>query len=134
MKLVINLFLLTSILFAACKKNEEHNDSGQVVIRGTNRLIVSVMHHTWAVTNADLFLKNNAVEFPGTDTLLYNWKKTSDISGIAVFDNLFEGNYFLYAKGFDQVFGANVIGASPAVLNSSTLTNNEIYVTLYVTE
>ena len=46
----------------------------------------------------------------------------------------FEGNYFLYAEGFDQNIGMNVIGGSPIQLNSTTIANNELYVTLYVTE
>ncbi len=130
----LRLFLITSLLFISCKKNEELNSSGQVVVKGTNRLIVSVVHHTYSLSGIRVYLKNNAVEFPGTDTSVYDWNTLSDPSGIAVFENLFEGNYFLYAEGFDQNIGENVIGASPALLNSSTITNKEVYVTLYVTE
>ena len=134
MKLSFHLLLVLSLLFFSCRKSEDHNSDGQVIVTGKNKLIVTVMHHTWAVPNVNVFLKNNATVFPGTDTAVYDWKKPSDNSGIAVFENLFEGNYFLYAEGFDQTWGAEVMGAAPAAINSSTITNNEVYVTLYVTE
>ena len=126
--------LFRSLLFIACKKNEDHNSSGQLIVKGTNRLIVTVAHHTYNLSGIDVYLKYNTTVFPGSDTTLYDWHIASDASGIAVFDNLFEGNYFLYAKGFDPGVGAIVMGAAPAVLNSGTLTNHELYLTLYVTE
>jgi len=134
MKRTIVLFLLASLVFISCEKNEEHNGSGQVIVTGKNKLIVSVMHHTRSLSGIRVYLKYNATEYPGSDTTIYESKTTSDNSGIAVFENLFEGNYFLYGKGIDQGIGMTVIGAAPAVLNSSTITNNEVYIPLYVTE
>jgi len=134
MKLIFRFFLVATVLLVSCKKNEEHNSEGQVIVTGTNKLIVSVVHHTYSLQGIKVYLKNNTTVFPGTDTSVYDWSTTSDPSGIAVFDHLFEGNYFLYAEGFDYNIGVNVIGASPAPLNSSTISNNEVYLPLYVTE
>jgi hypothetical protein len=134
MKSIFAFLILASVLFSACKKDEMHNSSGQVVVTGTNKLIISVVHHTYSLPGIRVFLKNNTTEYPGPDTTLYDWSTTSDPTGIAVFDHLFEGNYFIYAKGFDPNIGMDVIGGSQAVLNSSTLTNKEMYLTLYVTE
>lgn len=131
---VFKFFFIVSLFFVSCKKNEEHNNAGQVIVKGTNKLIVTVAHHTYTLPDIHVYLKNNTTVFPGSDTSLYEWNTLSDPSGIAVFEDLFPGNYFLYAEGFDQGIGMNVIGASPAILNSSTLVNNELYVTLYVTE
>lgn len=132
--MVMRKFIITSLiaalLFISCNKSDDNQGS----VTGTNRIIVTVIHHTYVVPNMRIFLKNNATEYPGSDTTLYNWKTSSDASGTAIFNNLFEGNYFLYATGFDQQIGLNVIGASPVVLNSSTLSNNELYITLNVTE
>ena len=125
------LLFIGTMLFASCEKKEELNNQ---VVKGTNKLIVSVKHHTLSLQGINVYLKFNATEFPGTDTTLYDWVSISNNSGIAVFENLFEGNYFLYAKGLDTNISMQVIGASGAVLNSSTITNNEAYVTLYVTE
>ena len=133
MNFIFKLFLLAAVLLVSCGK-DDHSGGPGPILTGKNKLVVSVMHHTYAVAGVNVFLKNNATEFPGPDTSLYEWQATSDPSGIAVFENLFEGNYFLYAKGFDPFVGREVIGAAPALLNSNTLTNNEIYVTLYVTE
>lgn len=128
------LLLITGLLFLSCNKNDEHNDAGQVIVKGTNKLIVTVTHHTYNLPDIEVYLKYNTTTFPGTDTSLYDWNTRSDPSGIAVFDNMFQGNYFLYAKGFDTGIGENVIGASPVVLSSTTLVNNELYITLFVTE
>jgi len=92
------------------------------------------MHHERILQGIPVYLKFNATEFPGHDTTLYDWNKTSDISGVAVFDEMFEGNYFLYGKGIDTGIGLEVMGASALVVNDSTTVNNEIYVTLLVTE
>ncbi|MEO8087877.1 MAG: hypothetical protein ABI763_13720 [Bacteroidota bacterium] len=134
MKRTIAFFLLASLVLNSCDKKEELNSSGQVVVTGKNKLIVSIMHHTRSLSDIHVYLKYNATEYPGNDTTVYEWHTTSDNSGIAVFDKLFEGNYFLYGEGVDQGIGLHVIGAAPAVLNSSTITNNEVYITLYVTE
>lgn len=131
---IVVLIFAAGFIFSGCKKDEQKDNAGNVVVHGTNRLIVSVYHHTIALQGISIFLKNNATEFPGTDTTLYNWKTTSDNSGIAVFENLFPGNYFLFGSGIDQNISMQVIGAAPAALNSTTLTNNEAYITLYVTE
>lgn len=127
-------FFIAFLFLVSCKKNEDHNNAGQVIVKGTNKLIVTVAHHTYTLPDIRVYLKNNTIVFPGSDTSLYEWNTKSDPSGIAVFNDLFPGNYFLYAEGFDQGIGMNVIGATPAILNSSTLINNELYVTLYVTE
>jgi len=132
--LLFPILLFTVMLISSCKKTEEQNSSGQVIVKGKNKLIVSVYHHTWALSGINVYLKYNTTVYPGSDTSLYDWHTVSDPSGIAVFENLFEGNYFLYAKGLDAGIGAEVIGAAPAHLDSSTITNNEVYVTLYVTE
>lgn len=134
MKGIFSLLFIPVFIFISCKKNDEHNSAGQVIVKGTNKLIVTVAHHTYTLPDIAVYLKYNTTVFPGSDTSLYDWHTLSDPSGIAVFDNLFQGNYFLYAKGFDQGIGMNVMGASPVVLNSSSLVNNELYVTLYVTE
>ena len=131
MKFFSRFLLLVFVLFASCKKDGK---DATAMVKGTNRIIVSVYHHTVALPGIQVYLKYNVTEFPGTDLSVYDWNTTSDNSGVAVFENLFEGNYFLYAKGFDQNIGMNVIGASPVVLNSSTISNNEVYITLYVTE
>ena len=134
MKIPFKIFVLTILLFTGCEKDAERNSDGHIIVKGSNRLIVSVIHHTWAVTNIQVWLKEDATEFPGTNTSLYDWSATTDAGGTAIFNELFPGNYFLYAKGFDTVFGAEVHGYYPVVLNESTLSNNELYFTLYVSE
>jgi hypothetical protein len=131
-----NIALTCCLVFVllSCKKNNETNAAGNVVVHGYITLSVSVMHHTWPVSNISVFLKKDAVAYPGPDTTLYQWRRVSDASGMAVFTELFPGKYFLYAKGYDSVFGDDVIGYMPIELNSSTAANNEAYCTIMVSE
>jgi hypothetical protein len=130
MKYFLSLFLLIVFVNSSCKK--EGPTGG--VVTGKYSIIVTVMHHERILKDIPVYLKYNATEFPGHDTSLYDWTKTSDLSGIVYFDKLFEGNYFLYGKGIDGGIGVEVIGGASVVVNASTTVNNEIYDTLMVTE
>jgi len=124
------LFLLLVLVNSSCKK--EVPDGG--VVKGKNRIIVTVMHHERILQGIPVYLKFNSTEFPGDDSTLYDWNKTSDLSGVAVFEDLFDGNYFLYGKGIDMGIGLQVMGGATLLVNDSTTVNDEIYFPLMVTE
>jgi hypothetical protein len=124
-------FLFLVILTSSSCKKESPNGS---VVRGKYSIIVTVKHHDRILQGIPVYLKNNATEFPGHDTTLYDWSKTSDISGVAYFKEMFGGNYFVYGKGLDSGIGLEVMGAVALSLSDSTTVNNEVYVTLFVTE
>jgi len=128
-------FILCLVVLVSCsKKQNETTPAGNVVVKGSIGLYVTTMHHTWAVPNLSVFMKKNATEWPGTDTTLYEWRAVTDASGMILIRDLFPGKYFLYAKGFDSVFGTNVIGYIPVDLNSSTVENDEAHYTIPVSE
>ena len=129
MKHFLTLFLLI-LCITSCKKE----DPSGGVITGKYSLIVTVMHHERILKDIPVYVKYNSTEFPGHDTSLYDWSKPSDLSGVAYFDKLFEGDYFLYGKGIDSAIGLEVIGGASVALYDSTTVNNEVYVTLMVTE
>ena len=130
MKFFSTLLLLLVLLNSSCKKDTPEGG----VIKGNKRIIVTVMHHERILSGIKVYLKYNAHEFPGADSTLYDWNTTSDMSGVAVFDNLFNGNYFLYGKGIDTGIGLEVIGGGSLAVNDTTTVNNEIYYPLMVTE
>ncbi len=125
--LVITLYVLIS---SGCKKN---SDTPQI-IEGTLSLEVQVMHHSWNVPNIPLYLKKNATEFPGNDTSVYELKTYADSDGKAAFDKLYPGKYYLFAKGYDYYFGADVVGSTFINLTSSASVNEPVHVTLMVSE
>jgi hypothetical protein len=119
---------------AACKKSENGSTESGTLVKGKIVLQISVMHHTWAVPGINVYMKLNTLNFPGSDTTLYDQVAKADNEGVVQFDGLFPGNFFIYAKGYDPIFRANVVGGAPLTLNSSNVTNNEAYLTLQVTE
>lgn len=112
-----------AIIFIGCKKDGIRNPDGTIVVQGNITLSVHNYHHSWAVPYVHVYLKKNAVEFPGRDSTKYEYSVQADSDGNAVFTNLYPGNYYLYATGNDYYFGAWVRGQSAVVLNSTTLVN-----------
>jgi hypothetical protein len=130
------LILLTAAaFFAGCKKESVlKNESGQVVVQGNFTLKIAAKHHWWGVPYLPVYLKKNATTWPGTDSTKYEFKTVADNDGNCEFDHLFPGNYYVYAHGFDPVFGMNVTGYGPVQLNTTSAPNNEFDFTLNVSE
>jgi hypothetical protein len=125
------LFALIMFLFS-CKKDESGQAGNE--IKGSVSLYVTAKHHTWSVPGLTVFMKRNATEFPGTDTSLYEWRTVTDASGMILISELFYGKYFLYATGYDSLFGVTVHGYLPVELNSSSVENDEVYADMAVNE
>lgn len=130
---ILSFFLVFSLalsLFSGCKKDAESNK----IIYGTLSVDIKVMHHSWAVPNIPLYLKKNSSTFPGNDTSLYELKTIADSDGKAIFNQLYPGNYYLFASGYDYYFGANVIGSMPLHLSTPTSEDDPLKITLMVSE
>ena len=124
------LLLLLAMLYS-CKKNTElHAEK----ITGKIACTVKVKHHNWEVPDIMVCLKANTNVFPGYDTAKYDRYFITDTQGNVTFDSLFPGNYYLYSRGFDIIWGDTVIGYAPLVINESTIINNTLSTTLYVSE
>jgi hypothetical protein len=127
-------FTFCILFLVSCKKDNKTNPEGNEIIKGKINLFIEAKHHSWAVPGITVYMKKDATEFPGTDTTLYPYHVQTDASGIAWFKELFIGKYYIYAKGYDYIFGAEVTGKMPIELNSSTVENDEAYYILLVTE
>jgi hypothetical protein len=127
---IAGLFLVTC-LFTSCKKSDSDNGD---LISGSISLNVQVMHHTWGVPYTNVYLKKNTSVYPGEDTSRYDIRLTSDNDGKAIFEGLHPGNYFVFSKGYDLIWGDTVIGYSPVVIAISSLENNRVDLTLNVSE
>ncbi len=105
------LIALVLLAFAACDK-DKHHPTGS--IQGGNVTVTAqVMHHTWFIPGSKVFIKSNVTQFPGTDTTLYDSFKIADSYGFVQFDKVVNGNYYLYAKGFDVNVAKPVWGYLP---------------------
>ena len=127
------LFVLPGLafFFAACDKTPDTPAGG---VKGKIVLTATVQHHHWAVPSLSVYLKYNATDFPGTNSALYNVSATTDQGGAVQFKELTFGNYYLYAHGWDPVFGDTVYGHMPVLIDASTAGGNLVDVTMYVTE
>jgi hypothetical protein len=126
---ILIIFVLAAVL--SCKKEKPGNGP---FVQGNISVQITAMHHSWSVSGITVFIRKDATEWPGEDTTLYTARATTDNGGNAVFSNLFHGNYYIYAKGYDKLFGTDVYGYMPVNLNASSVSNNEAYFRLYVNE
>ena len=104
MKNVLPLLLLlafTTFLFASCKKEG---------IGGKSSVSGYVKHHGLAISNAVVYIKYGATEFPGTDISKYDDRATSNSEAFFEIENLRRGNYYLYSVGFDNSISEVVFG------------------------
>lgn len=126
MRWIIFSFLL---ICASCSKNDDEN-----VVQAKIELNVQCKHHSWNVAAIDVYLKKNATQWPGQDISQYDLHKQTDIDGMATFSNLGPGNYYVYATGYDVIWGDTVIGYDDVLLDNNTVEGNKKNVTLFVSE
>jgi hypothetical protein len=127
----LSIPLCMALFFLSCEKAA---DAPVDTAKGKIVMTVTAKHHSWGVPGLPVYLKYNATEFPGTNTALYNMSGITDQNGAVQFTQLSLGNYYLYARGWDALFGDTVYGYMPVVVNTSTAGGNLVDVTMYVTE
>jgi len=101
MKSKIIIIAITIIIFASCKKN---GTGGKATIEG------NVKHHTLAIPNARVYIKFGATEFPGKDLSQYDMSALADANAHYKFDDMRQGDYYLYAVGYDNTISEDVFG------------------------
>ncbi|HXB41106.1 MAG TPA: hypothetical protein VNZ49_11230 [Bacteroidia bacterium] len=95
-------FILCALLFFSCKKN---STGGEASVSFT------VMHHSWVIPKATVYIKYGATTKPGSlNPSDFDDHVQADSSGQAEFKNLRYGNYYLYATGYDKYYLGNVSG------------------------
>ena len=112
------LFACLLIAFISCKKNQL---GGQSTVSGT------VLHHSRFIAGARVFIKFNAKEFPGNDTTKYDAKVVADLSGTYNF-NCYQGNYFLYAYGYDDQLRLPVFGGTSVKVRTNEIVSTDLAV------
>lgn len=74
---------------------------------------MTVMHHTWVIPNADVYIKYGATTKPSNlDPSNFDDHVQADSNGHAAFHGLRYGHYYLYAEGYDNFFHAHVSGGN----------------------
>jgi hypothetical protein len=131
-RFIASIVFATTLLLAtySCKKEQGTGTT----ITGEIKLEVTVHHHAWGVPYMPVYLKKNTNQFPGHDTARYEIKGSTDNDGSVTFNGLHPGDYYLYASGYDLVWGDTVIGYKPVSLTFGNLANNTFTTELAVSE
>ncbi len=120
---ILTLFLfMCFIALISCNKE---GIGGKASISGV------VQHHENSIPGAIVYIKYGADEFPGFDYDQYDDNvivKGADAS--FVFDDLYKGNYYLHAIGYDSLIMENVGGGVAVKINKKKeLLETEVPVT-----
>lgn len=102
------IFLFASTLMA-CKKNEPLPERVQ------NTIWFTVKHHEWRVAYIQTYLKQRSDTmslpyFYSHQLSTFDTSQTADNEAQGIYPNLLSGTYYLYAKGFDPLWGDTVSG------------------------
>jgi hypothetical protein len=128
-----SVLVILFLIFSGCSK-ENTAPGGNPVVEGTIQLEVHSIHHSWDVSGIVVYLAKNATEFPGRDSSVYDLKGQSDGYGKYTFEKLYPGNYYVYASGYDAIWGSYVFGSTQLVLDETTVVDNFASITLIVSE
>lgn len=77
---------------------------------GQSSITATVKHQNNVIPFAQVYIKYDVNEFPGYDVAVYEDNDLANSSGVAVFDMLRKGDYYLYAIGYDSIANENVFG------------------------
>lgn len=116
--LLLPLSLL--LLIAACTKEGFEGDSN---ITG------KVAHHGARISEATVFIKFNAKEFPGSLVSDFDASVVADTGGNYLIEGLKKGDYYLYGFGYDSTIHQNVKGGLHVKLEAGEVRTLEVPVT-----
>ena len=131
---VILLFIVS--FTSACKKDE--NVEKQICPAGPGgnlELSFFVTHHDTLIPGAEIYVKFNATEFPGTDPANYDRVLLTGTAGHerghAHLPFMTCGRYFIYSVGYDSLISDSVFGGIPVNI---TKTEGTETINVHVTE
>ena len=120
MNRLLFIFIVSAFSFAGCREDEP-----VIVPANGVRVLLFVNHHGAPIANCSIFVKNNTVNFPGTDTTLYDARYVTDANGRLTISGIPNGQsaYTYYAKGIDP--GWDSTGVTPVWGNQFVITDTQ---------
>ncbi len=129
MKRIFVALLFVSALVTSCKKDKDPDPVQCTAGTGGNvNLTAYLVHHADTITNGILYIKYNAVNFPGhPDTINYEASYTMDTGeDHIIVSGLKCGKYFLWGMAYDNAISDSVVGGIPLNLIQTSGTLNFI--------
>lgn len=117
---LVNISIISVLVLSSCYKE---GSGGKSSVNGY------VSHHGHMVANAIVYIKYDAVEFPGADVSKYNASVTADANGHYEFKDLRKGGYYLYGTGYDNSIMETVSGGTGIKLKYNKASTTDIPVT-----
>lgn len=117
---LISILVISLFVFSSCYKE---GNGGKSIVNGY------VSHHSHRVPTATVYIKYDAVEFPGNDVSKYDASVTADATAHFEFKDLRKGDYYLYAVGYDNSIMETVSGGTGIKLKYNKATSTDIPVT-----
>lgn len=128
---------LAVALLPSCK-DEKETPNPDLCNEGRNgqlTLTMKMIHHTRPIKGARVFIKYNATEFPGEDTLKYDFAvSASTDSPYASIDSLACGNYYVYAIGIDSMLDPTNWVCKGGLPYRTNLSSGADSINVYITE
>ena len=135
MKKLLALFIISALIFAGCRK-----DKPITVPANGVRALILVNHHGVPIPFTTIFVKNNTVNFPGTDTTQYDARYVTDANGRLTISGIPNGQtaYVYYAKGIDPSWDTTQVtpvwGYQYVIMDSNTGESKDYNVAINVSE
>jgi hypothetical protein len=116
---------------SSCEKDKSKDSD---IISGAYSIEAHVVHHNWDVSGIMIYLEKDAETFPGRDSSVYDYKGQADGYGKFTFEKLHPGKYYLYASGYDETWGSNVIAEIPVILDNDHVSNFQAKILMIASE
>ena len=126
-----NILLATIAIFAIVLNSCERKETNIAGKGGNTTLKVTPQHHGDNIDSCTVFLKYNAKDLPASGTA-YDEEVICIMEGgkpVATFNNLKQGEYYVYGKGWDPDINQAVVGGIPYVIAEDGVLSINIPVT-----
>jgi len=97
-------YLVFCVLLIGSNACNKEGTGGKATITGM------VTQDGMPIPSSVVMIKYGAKEFPGFDEALYDDRVTTGSDAAYAFTNLYKGDYYLYATGYDAILFENVSG------------------------
>lgn len=91
----------------ACQKQPSAGFGGNATLK------ISAKHHGSPIDSGKVYLKFNATDVPESYDAEVSINQNAPDQGMAVFEGMKPGDYYIYATGWDPAISANVKGGIP---------------------
>lgn len=118
-------FLACFVALLAFTFNSCHKEG----LGGNSTITGIVAHHGKPIPNCVVYLKFNTQDYPGESPSDYDTHVTADAKGEYSFPKVYQGDYYVFGKGFDTSINQIVKGGVPVKVKRNKVVSQDVPVT-----